>query len=70
MRPEPGQVRVAVRLPRRRLARHVVEKGPIAVDGVGLAAAAAKGATAGACPYRTRSVRPTLPLGKPAMPST
>ena len=57
MRPEPGQVCVAVRLPRRRLARHVVEKGSIAVDGVGLAAAAAKGATAGAClvPHTVRT---------------
>ena len=57
VRQEPGQVRVAVRLPRRRLARHVVEKGPIAVDGVGLAAAAARGTTAEVCliPHTVRT---------------
>lgn len=48
VREEPGQVRVAIRLPRR-LARHVVEKGSIAVDGVSLTVAAARGTTAEVC---------------------
>ena len=56
VRQEPGQVRVAVRLPRR-LARHVVEKGSIAVDGVSLTVAAAKGTTAEVCliPHTVRT---------------
>lgn len=48
VRQEPGQVRVAVRLPRR-LARHVVEKGSIAVDGVSLTVAAVRGTTVEVC---------------------
>ena len=48
VREEPGQVRVAIRLPRR-LARHVVEKGSIAVDGVSLTVAGARGTTAEVC---------------------
>lgn len=48
VREEPGQVRVAIRLPRR-LARHVVEKGSIAVDGVSLTVAGVRGTTAEVC---------------------
>ena len=48
MHSEPGQVRVVIRLPRR-LARHVVEKGSIAVDGISLTVAAVRGATAEVC---------------------
>ena len=48
VRKEPGQVRVAVRLPRR-LARHAVEKGSIAVDGVSLTVAGVRGTTAEVC---------------------
>lgn len=56
VRQEPGQVRIAVRLPRR-LARHVVEKGSIAVDGVSLTVAAVRGTTAEVCliPHTVRT---------------
>lgn len=56
MREEPGQVRVSIRLPRR-LARHVVEKGSIAVDGVSLTITGVRGATAEVCliPHTVRA---------------
>lgn len=45
---EPGQVRVSIRVPRR-LVRHVVEKGSIAVDGISLTVAGVRGTTVQVC---------------------
>ena len=45
---EPGQVRVRVRVPRR-LVRHIVEKGSIAVDGISLTVAGVRGSTVEVC---------------------
>lgn len=48
MADEPGQVRVSIRVPRR-LVRHIVEKGSIAVDGISLTVAGVRGDTAQVC---------------------